>query len=140
MHPFRVSIALAGVLLAVAAGAADAYTCYVVLDAKETVIYRDTRPPVDLSDRGAAERDALRKKGNYLLAMETERCVPLGFGSGWTTSSEAPAPDYLSNVRSITASGEGAVARAPGIQPAQGTAATPARSAAPRRAQAPPAN
>jgi len=144
MHQLRASIALAGAALAVAASAADATTCYVILDAKETIVYRAPMPPVDMSDRGAAAREALRQEGNYLLFMETERCVPIGFGSGWANSSQAPFPDSASNTRSITAPDEGAVTRAPGIQPAQPTAATPATAparpaapAAPRRAPAP---
>jgi hypothetical protein len=142
MHPLRVPIALVGAALAVAASAADASICYIILDAKETIVYRAAIPPVDMSDRGAAARDALRQKGNYLLFMETEQCVPIGFGSGWANSSQAPFPDYASNTRSITAPDEGAVARAPAIRSAKPTAATPADAAAPaapRRATAPPA-
>lgn len=144
MHQLRVPMALAGAVLALAAGAANASTCYVILDAKETIVYRAPMPPVDMSDRGAAARDALRKKGNFLMFMESERCVPIGFGSGWADSSQTPLADYASNARSITAPDEGAVARAPGIQPARSTAATPAAApsrpaapAAPRRAPAP---
>ena len=119
MHQLRASIALAGAALAVAASAADATTCYVILDAKETIVYRAPMPPVDMSDRGAAARDALRQRGNYLLFMDTERCVPIGFDSGEVISRQ-------SNTGSITAVDEGAVARAPGIQPARPTAGTPA--------------
>ena len=121
-------IALAGAALTVAAGVATASTCYVILDAKETVVYRASTPPVDMSDRGAAARDALRQNGNYLLFMETQRCVPIGFDSGEVVSRQ-------SNTGSITAVNEGAVARAPGIQPARPTAGTPAAA----RMPAPPA-
>ena len=119
-------IALAGAALAAAAGVAAASTCYVILDAKETIVYRASTPPVDMSERGAAARDALRQRGNYLLFMETERCVPIGFDGGEVISRQ-------SNTGSITAVDEGAVARAPGIQPAKPTAGTPAaaRLAAP---------
>ncbi len=119
-------IALAGAALTVAAGVATASTCYIVLDAKETVVYRASTPPVDMSDRGAAARDALRQKGNYLLFMETERCVPFGFDSGEVVSRQ-------SNTGTITAVDDGAVARAPRIQPARATSGTPgaARPAAP---------
>ena len=111
-------IAVVGAVLAVAAGVAAASTCYVILDAKETIVYRASTPPVDMSDRGTAARDALRQRGNYLLFMETERCVPIGFDSGEAISRQ-------SNAGSITAVDEGAVARAPGIQPARPTAGTP---------------
>ena len=111
-------IALAGAALAVAVDIAAASTCYVVLDAKDTIVYQASMPPVDMSDRGAAARDALRQRGNYLLFMETERCVPIGFDSGEVFSRQ-------SNTGSITAVDEGAVARAPGIQPAKATSGTP---------------
>ncbi len=120
MSQLRVPIiALAGAALAVAAGVAAASNCYVILDAKETIVYRASTPPVDMSDRGAAARDALRQRGNYLLFMDTQQCVPIGFDSGEIISRQ-------SNTASITAADEGAVARAPRIQPAKPTAATPA--------------
>ena len=121
MPQLRTSIiALAGAALAaLAAGVATASTCYVILDAKETVVYRASTPPVDMSERGAAARDALRQRGNYLLFMETERCVPFGFDSGEVVSRQI-------NTGAITAVDEGAVARAPGIQPARATSGTPA--------------
>ncbi len=140
MHQLRVSMAIAGAALAVTAGAADASTCYMILDAQETIVYRATMPPVDMSDRGAPARDALRQRGNYLLFMETDKCVPIGFGSGWANSSQAPFADNANNTRSITAPDEGAVARAPGIKTAKPTTATPASAAATRRAPATPAN
>ena len=120
MPQLRISIvALAGATLALVAGVGAASTCYVVLDAKETIVYRASRPPVDMSERGAATRDALRQRGNYLLFMETERCVPIGVDGGEEISRQ-------SNTGSITAVDEGAVARAPRIQPARATSGTPA--------------
>ena len=110
-------IVVAGALTTMAAGV-DASNCYVILDAKETIVYRASTPPVDMSDRGAAARDALRQRGDYLLFMDTEQCVPIGFDSGNVISRQ-------SNTGSITAVDEGAVARAPGIQPARPTAGTP---------------
>ena len=113
-------IALMGSALVVAAGVAAASTCYVVFDAKETIVYRASVPPVDMSDRGTAAREALRQRGNYLQFMETERCVPFGFDSGEVISRQ-------SNTSSITAVDVGAVAGAPRIQPAKSTSGTPAR-------------
>jgi len=121
-------ITLVGAALAVAAGVATASTCYVILDAKETIVYRASVPPVDMSDRGASARDALRQRGNYLLFMDTDRCTPIGFESGEVISRQ-------SNTGAITAVDEGAVARAPRIQPARATSGTPAAA----RPPAPPA-
>jgi hypothetical protein len=57
-------------------------TCYMVYDRKDNVIYRETQPPVDMSDRGAAEREAMRQRGEYLMFIETDRCPSLSFVTG----------------------------------------------------------
>ena len=59
-----------------------AATCYFVYDRNDNMIYRDTQPPVDMSARGAAARDAMRQRGEYLLFTETDRCAPLAFLTG----------------------------------------------------------
>ena len=43
---------------AVFPGAANAITCYTVLDRSDNTIYQDTQPPVDMSETGAADREA----------------------------------------------------------------------------------
>ena len=65
-----------------AAAPASALTCYSVLDRNDNLIYRDTYPPVDLSDQGAAERDRMRRRGEHLIAMEADRCPTLEFFLG----------------------------------------------------------
>ena len=76
-----------GPLLAVAALAmplspALASTCYFVFDKRDIVIYRDQQPPVDMSARGAAARDAMRQRGEYLMFVDTDPCAPLAFLTG----------------------------------------------------------
>ena len=61
---------------------AQASTCYFVFDRSDTVIYRDAAPPVDMSIRGAPARDAMRQRGEYLLFVDTDRCIPLAFITG----------------------------------------------------------
>jgi hypothetical protein len=68
--------------LCFAQGQALAATCYFVYDRNDNVIYRDTQPPVDMSERGAATRDAMRQRGEYLLFGESDRCAPLAFLTG----------------------------------------------------------
>ena len=65
--------------LALAAPGARAVTCDIVLDRNGTVIYQDTTPPVDLSERGAAARDKMRQRGELLLIMESDQCPRLVF-------------------------------------------------------------
>ena len=48
--------ALFATSLGLAAADARAVTCYVVFDRTDNVVYRDTFPPVDLSDAGKAQR------------------------------------------------------------------------------------
>lgn len=68
--------------LSVAAGDARALTCYIVFDRTENVLYRDVYPPVDLSDAGRAERDAMRARGEFMMFMESDQCPRLEFFTG----------------------------------------------------------
>ena len=77
-----VLLPFAALLAGLAAAPASALTCYSVLDRNDNVIYRDTYPPVDLSDQGAAERDRMRRRGEHLIAMEADRCPTLEFFLG----------------------------------------------------------
>ena len=63
-------------LAAMLAGNAAAMTCYTVLNSGDSVIYRDTYPPRrHLSDSGAADRAAMRRRGEHMISMET-RSLP----------------------------------------------------------------
>jgi hypothetical protein len=65
--------AAASVLL-LAAAPAVAFDCYAIVDRHDQVVYQSTQSPVDLSDAGAAARDALRARGDQLIAMNTDNC------------------------------------------------------------------
>src|SRR5437879_11190834 len=77
----------AGAALACAAGSASAMNCYTVLDRNDNVVYRGTVPPVDLSDRGAPEREAMRQRGQHMIAMDSDRCPGVEFFTGSAGSS-----------------------------------------------------
>jgi hypothetical protein len=85
-HPI-LAVALAAAALA-APGAASAVMCYTVLDRGDNVVYRDTYPPIDLSDQGKGEREQMRRRGEQLIAMDTDRCLRLEFflGNAGTTN------------------------------------------------------
>src|SRR5438105_14665605 len=68
--------------LALSAGVAEAATCYLLFDRYDNVVYRNTVSPIDLSDRGAAARAALRQRGEYLLVMDSDRCAHVTFVFG----------------------------------------------------------
>ena len=72
----------AGICATLVAGAATAGNCYIVFDRSENVIYRGPLPPIDLSDRGQPDRDAMRRRGEHLVAMESDRCPGVEFFTG----------------------------------------------------------
>lgn len=82
--PSPLLLAVAAITLAGLGIATDsrAVTCYVVMDRTENVLYRDVYPPVDMSDGGRAERDAMRQRGEFLMFMESEHCPRLEFFTG----------------------------------------------------------
>ena len=72
----------AGAVLACAAGPAAAMQCYTVLDRSDNVVYRGTVPPIDLSDKGIPEREAMRQRGQHMIAMDADRCPGVEFFTG----------------------------------------------------------
>jgi hypothetical protein len=77
MRRMSLPLVLAGAIAALAAGAAEASMCYLVINAKDVLIYRDETTPVDLSDQGAAARDAMRRRGELMMIIDTDQCWPV---------------------------------------------------------------
>jgi hypothetical protein len=104
MRSIGLNLLLVGFSLGVAQGTAHANACYFVYDRNDNVIYRDPQPPVDMSDRGAASRDAMRQRGEYLMFYDTDRCAPLAFltgpGTPGTLSVDQIVGGYPTMVRS----------------------------------------
>ncbi|MCL4760490.1 MAG: hypothetical protein KJ018_01645 [Burkholderiales bacterium] len=119
LRPPMTVLAAALVLLA-AAPAAHAVTCYVVMDRNDNVIYRDVVPPVDLSDAGIREREALRMRGEYFLFHEADTCPRVEFFTGAAGSVGLRLDQTLSPTTAPPAS-------APAVPPASAPVA-PARS------------
>ena len=71
-----------GLWMALAAGSAGAVNCYTVLDRSDNVVYRGAIPPIDLSERGQPEWEAMRQRGQHMIAMETDRCLGIEFFTG----------------------------------------------------------
>ncbi len=75
----------AAIVAALALGgatAAQAVTCYVVFDRNDNVIYRDIFPPVDMSDRGIPQREEMRRRGEYMMFVDVDRCPQVEFLTG----------------------------------------------------------
>jgi hypothetical protein len=122
MH--RLSIPAAAIALAVALpGAAQAMTCYTVLDRSDTPIYQDTQPPFDLSTEGGpAARDMLRSHHEFLTISETDRCPQVSAPVA-TGGQAASVEDIVAGIRPY---GAGAVGSSGGRGAAARSAAAPA--------------
>jgi len=74
MRGSRISWAAAAAALVVVSTPAAAFNCYAIVDRSNEVIYQGALSPVDLSEDGAPARDALRARGQQLIAMDTDNC------------------------------------------------------------------
>ena len=80
--PRLAPIACVAAATLLAAPAAQAVTCYVVMDRNDNVVYRDVVPPVDLSDAGRPAREAMRQRGEFFLFHEADVCPRVEFVTG----------------------------------------------------------
>ncbi len=111
--------------------AASAVTCYIVYDRNDNVVYRSTTPPVDLSDKGAPARDAMRRRGEYLMFGDFEQCPGITFFTGAGGSTGLSLDEVVMGMPAMPMNGgvssvKGAPANA-AVQPASGSRAAPAR-------------
>jgi len=91
--------AVTAATLALAAADARAVMCYVLFDRTENVVYRDVFPPIDLSDAGKAEREAMRQRGEFLMFMDAEHCPRLEFLTGYAGNVAVRLDETLSPTR-----------------------------------------
>jgi hypothetical protein len=109
---------------------AHALTCHIVLDRSDTMLYRDSVPPVDLSERGRPARTAMRQRGEFLLVMESDQCARFVAATGAPGSSGATVDEIVAGLRSYPgAASTGGVmssARLPSASPAAAAPSAPA--------------
>ena len=91
----------AGAALVCVAGSAGATQCYTVLDRSDNVVYRGTVPPIDLSDRGNAERDAMRQRGQHMIAMDADRCPGVEYFTGTAGSPTLSVDEIVGGIRTL---------------------------------------
>ena len=84
---------------AAAAPAANAVICYTLLDKSDTLLYQGSSPPVDMSDQGAAQRDALRRKQQYLMISDVDRCQPVAAATGSAGYRPATVDEIVAEMR-----------------------------------------
>ncbi len=102
------AIALAA---AAAAPAANAVICYTLLDRNDAVLYRGSAPPVDMSDQGAPQRQALRRQHEYLMIADVENCQAVA-ASGAAGYRPATVDEIVSEMRGYLS--YGGISSAPG--------------------------
>jgi hypothetical protein len=88
----------AGAVCAGAVGPSAAMQCYTVLDRSDNVVYRGTVPPIDLSDRGNPEREAMRQRGQHLIAMDADRCPGVEFFTGTAGTSNLSVDEIVGGI------------------------------------------
>ena len=133
---FAFALALVAALSCVTT--AHALTCHIVLDRSDTVIYRDIVPPVDLSDRGSAARAAMRRRGEFLLMMESDQCRSFVAQTGAPGAGGATIDDIVAGLRAYpgAAGGGGVMSSArPSTGPAAGAPGAPALPSPPAAAR-----
>jgi hypothetical protein len=91
-----------------AAAPAAAVNCYMIVDRSNEVLYQDITSPIDLSDEGAAERDALRRRGQQLVAMDAERCPAIDRGRVAGKGGPATVEEIVAGMRPAASFGTGA--------------------------------
>jgi hypothetical protein len=90
---------LAGAGLFAAVGTASAMNCYTVIDKNDNVVYRGNLPPIDLSEQGNAEREAMRKRGQHLIAMEVDRCIGVEYFTGTAGSTTLSVDQIVGGIQ-----------------------------------------
>ena len=128
------SIGLAAVAAAGFAWSASAaaVTCYVVMDRNDNVVYRSNVPPVDMSDRGSAAREAMRQRGDYLLFGDFESCPGVTFFTGASGSRALSLDDVVMGMPAMPMAGGVSAVRGadPNAVVAPGTSGAAARAPA----------
>src|SRR5437764_2815719 len=112
----------AGAGLMCSAGPASAMNCYTVLDRNDNVVYRGTVPPVDLSDRGAPEREAMRQRGQHMIAMDSDRCPGVEFFTGSAGSSTLSVDQIVGGI--VPMRGQSPAGNSPSSPMSSGSAPT----------------
>jgi hypothetical protein len=113
-------LVLGGIASVAAASPAQALICYVIYDRSANVIYQSTYPPLDMSNAGYAQREALRARGEHLTFGDVPNCPTVVFLTGSGGTSELRVDDVVAgmSVRNIpgTSSPGGMVTTPAGAQ------------------------
>jgi hypothetical protein len=84
---------------AAAAPAANAIVCYTLLNRSDTLLYRSPTPPVDMSAQGAASREALRRRKEYLMISDVDDCQSVAAVAGTAGYRPATVEEIVGEMR-----------------------------------------
>lgn len=93
------SILAVALAAAAAAAPANAVICYTLLDKSDNLLYRSSVPPVDMSDAGAAQREALRRRNQYLMVAEVDSCQAVAAAAGTSGYRPATVEEIVAQMR-----------------------------------------
>jgi hypothetical protein len=110
-------LVLGGIACVGAASPAHALMCYVIYDRDANVIYQSTYPPLDMSNAGYEQREALRARGQHLTFGDVPNCPTVVFLTGSGGTSELRVDDVVAGM---------SVRNIPGTSSAGGMVTTPA--------------
>ena len=113
MPASHIRFAVAAAALALVSTSAGAFNCYLIVDRSNEVIYQGALSPVDLSPDGAPAREAMRARGQQLIAMDTDHCPAIDRVNLTTRGGPATVEEIVAGMRSATPYGTGAPAAGP---------------------------
>ena len=94
-------VTTATIAFLIGSGTAIGSTCYTLYDRSDNVIYRDRLPPVDMSPAGDAQREALRRAGEFLVFAEADSCPPVEYKFGEAGNKHLSVDSVVGGVRPI---------------------------------------
>jgi hypothetical protein len=110
-------LVLGGIAGIAAASPAQALICYVIYDRSSNVIYQSTYPPLDMSNAGYPQREALRARGEHLTFGDVPNCPTVVFLTGSGGTSELRVDEVVAGM---------SVRNIPGTSSTGGMVTTPA--------------
>ena len=125
MRASSVSWAIAAAAITILSTPAGAFDCYLIVDRGNEVVYQGTVAPIDLSEDGAPARNAMRARGEQLIAMDTDNCPAIDRAHVASKGGPASVEEIVAGMRSAIPYGVGA-------QPARNEAAASNGIALPR--------
>jgi hypothetical protein len=128
MRACPIVVTASAAVLTLLAPAAGAFTCYMLYDRNDNLVYRDTISPVDMSEQGAAARESMRNRGDYLVIADADRCPQVTFVFGAAGSSTLSVDSIVGGMPVGAGSSGFAVSRS-ASRPAPRAAPAPAERA-----------